>query len=460
MIKDGLALAREKMTDAGVPAPAIDVFEHYYHSLHDGETGEIPEDTISPVLEIDRLDEVKIDDDAARHALAMTALIKLNGGLGTSMGMSRAKSLLPVRGRRTFLDITIDQVRAARRSYGARLPLVFMNSFSTADDTRAALAAHHDVVVEGIPLDFLQSAEPKLRLDDLTPVEWPADPSLEWCPPGHGDLYPSLLGSGVLDALIDAGFTYACVSNSDNLGAAPSAQAAGWFAESGAPFAMEVCRRTAMDKKGGHVALRRFDQRLLLRESAQTRAEEIPLFTDISRHRYFNTNTIWLDLVALKDALVERNGVLGLPMIRNEKTVDPRDPHSPRVIQIESAMGAAIEVFPGARAIEVPRSRFLPVKTTNDLLVVRSDAYETDDSARLVPVAAPLVELAPEYYRRITDFEERFEHGAPSLREAVALIVEGDWSFGADVRVTGAVRLGLEGGHVPDGEHLAPTISL
>ncbi len=459
MSEHALALAREKMTAAGASAPAREVFEYNFRALADGETGEIPEDSIEPIRELDRLEDVLPDDDAARSALAVTAIIELNGGLGTSMGMSRAKSLLTVRDGKSFLELTLDQIRAARARYGARLPFVLMNSFATAEDTRAALAAHSDIAVEGIPADFMQSAVPKILADTLAPVEWPAAPELEWCPPGHGDLYPSLLGSGVLDALIDAGFRYAYVSNSDNLGAAPSAEIAGWFAATGAPFAMEVCRRTEMDKKGGHLALRRFDKRIVLREVAQTSDEDLPLFTDISRHRYFNTNTIWFDLVVLREALLERGGVLGLPLIRNEKTVDPRDPNSPRVVQLETAMGAAVEVFEGARAIEVPRSRFLPVKSTSDLLLVRSDAFEMDEDSHLIPVASPVVTLAPGPYRRIADFDAHFPDGAPSLRDAVAFTVQGDWMFGGGVRVLGAVTLGPEGGTIAPGAELRSTFS-
>ena len=200
----------------------------------------IPEETIEPLTRIDSVDAAAIDEDAAREALDRTALIKLNGGLGTSMGMDRAKSLLPVRGGRTFLDLLVDQVMAARRRYGARLPLIFMNSFRTRADTLAALAARPGVEVDGLPLDFLQNREPKLRADDLSPVQWPADPELEWCPPGHGDIYTALVASGVLDALLERGYRYAMTSNSDNLGAAPSARLAGWFAASGTPYAPEA----------------------------------------------------------------------------------------------------------------------------------------------------------------------------------------------------------------------------
>src|SRR5699024_7913731 len=104
------------------------------------------------------------------------------------------------------------------------------------------------LVVDSLPLDFPQNYEPKLRADDLTPVNWPQDPDLQWCPPGHGDLYTALETSGVLDALLAQGYRYANVSNSDNLGAAPDPAMAGWFAASGATYAAEVCRRTPADK--------------------------------------------------------------------------------------------------------------------------------------------------------------------------------------------------------------------
>jgi UTP--glucose-1-phosphate uridylyltransferase len=438
----GLEMAREKMRAAGVSPVAIEVFSHYYRQLEEGATGLIPEDTISPLLDVASLADAGISDDAAAAALGATVVIKLNGGLGTSMGMDKAKSLLPVRDGKSFLDLIVQQVRSARAATGARLPLMFMNSFRTQADTLAALAGYDDLAVEGLPQDFLQSKEPKLLVSDLTPAEWPADPDLEWCPPGHGDLYPSLLGSGVLDALLEQGFRYASVSNADNLGASPSAAIAGWFAASGAPYAAEVCTRTINDRKGGHLAIRKSDGQLILRDTAQTPAEDMHFFTDEHVHPYCHTNNLWFDLQVLRDVLAERGGVLGLPLIKNVKTLDPADAGSPEVIQIESAMGTAVEVFEGATAIAVGRDRFLPVKTTNELLLLRSDVYELGDDGRLTQAAAiPAVDLDPRYFKKIGDFEERFSDGVPSLREATSLTVRGDWTFGAGVRVVGAAEL-------------------
>jgi UTP--glucose-1-phosphate uridylyltransferase len=448
----GLARAQQKMSDAGVPQRAIDVFTAFYAQLEAGATGMIAEADVEPLADPERAaDQESISPDA----IAATAVIKLNGGLGTSMGMDRAKSLLPVRDDLTFLDVIVGQVQHVRRTHDVRLPLLFMNSFRTHDDTRAALA-RHDIAVDDVPLDFLQNREPKLLVDDLTPVEWPDDPSLEWCPPGHGDLYTALETSGVLDALLDAGFRYATVSNSDNLGAAPDPAMMAWFASSGAPYAAEVCRRTPADVKGGHLVVRRDDGRLMLRETAQTPPEDAEAAADLSRHRFFHTNNLWFDLEQLAKALADRAGVLGLPLIRNEKNVDPTDPSSPRVVQIESAMGAAVEVFDGATAIEVDRSRFLPVKTTNDLLLLRSDVYELGDDFRVrARVTPPVVDLDRRFYATIADFDARLPE-PPSLVAATSLVVEGDWTFGSGVVVTGDVRLGDEGTarHIPPNTRL------
>lgn len=444
------------MQAAGVSEAAVAVFRHYYALVESGATGVIREADIEPLTDPPQLDEIDVTPDQARDALSKMVLIKLNGGLGTSMGLDRAKSLLPVREGMNFLDLVVKQVRAARQQYGVRLPLLLLDSFRTQQDALEALAKYPDLVVDGLPIDVLQNQEPKLRADDLTPVEWPDDPTLEWCPPGHGDLYPALLGSGVLKELLDQGFRYASVSNGDNLGAAPDARIAGWFAQSGAPYAAEVCVRTVNDRKGGHLAIRKADGQLILRDTAQTAPEEMDFFTDEHRHPYFHTNNLWFDLQVLYDTLVARKGVLGLPLIRNDKPVDPAQPDSPKVIQIESAMGAAIEVFPGAMAICVGRDRFLPVKTTNELMLLRSDVFDLTDAGTLHQVVPRLPGVAlDEHFRLVDDFERRVP--APvSLREASSLKVTGDVTFGTDVSVVGDVFVtAAEPLHIPDGAVLS-----
>jgi UTP--glucose-1-phosphate uridylyltransferase len=266
----------------------------------------------------------------------------------------------------------------------------------------------------------------------------------------------------VLDTLLSNGYEYLFISNSDNLGATLDLGILGYVAERKIPFLMEVAARTEADKKGGHLA-RHTDGRLLLREVAQCPKEDLDAFQDIQRHRYFNTNNIWLNLGALKQVLQQHNNVLKLPMIRNSKTADPRNSSSPPVYQLETAMGAAIEVFAGAEALLVSRDRFMPVKMCSDLLVLRSDVYVMDEEYRLRPNPArqlgPITtKLDDRFYKLIDDFETRFPESVPSLVDCSRLEVRGDVVFEQDVVCQGNVviiRTDDGQGRVVNGTHLA-----
>ena len=433
------------MRDAGQPEEAIRNFASAYRRLESGESAMLPSAELEPAGDVDALEDLP---EADARALDRVAVIKLNGGLATTMGLRSPKSLIEARAGRSFLDIIIGNTLALRQRYGVRLPLVLMNSQATRADTTRALESHPDLDT-GLPTHFLQSMEPKLDAESLAPVSWPQEPSLEWCPPGHGDVYSSLRSSGMLAALLDDGFRYAMISNADNLGAVTDARIAGHLERGEIPFLMEVVEGTEADRKGGHIARRRADGQLVLRETAQTPPEDQESFRDYRRWRYYNTNSLWVDLRVLKEKLDETGGVLELPLIINRKTVDPRDPSSPPVIQLESAMGAAIGSFKGAELLCVPRARFVPVKSTDDLLVVRSDVYTLSDELVVSAVPErvgnlPYVELDPEFYKLLDDFEKRFPGGAPSLRDADRLVVHGDVTFGEGVRVRGAVELDVD----------------
>lgn len=440
---EGLSRAVARMRARGTPELAVAVFTDYYHQLENSATGFVPEDSVTPLGPLPGLADLTASGDDQRAALTRTVVIKLNGGLGTSMGISGPKSALPVRDGLTFLDVIARQVLALRRRHGVHLPLLLMDSFRTRAESLARLAAYPDLAVDGLALDFLQNAEPKLRADDLTPVEHPADPELEWCPPGHGDVYVSLLATGLLDALRERGIRYAFLANADNLGATCDPLIPAWMAAEGIPYVAEVCERTRNDRKGGHLAVRRSDGRLVLRDSAMVVPGEEHYFQDIDRHSVFHANNIWVDLDALAARLDERGGILGLPIIVNRKTVDPTDPTSVPVVQIESAMGAAIEVFEGSRALLVPRSRFRPVKTTNELTLLRSDLYRFDEDFSVestVEHADPFVDLSAEY-RFVDGFESRFPDGVPSLRDCRSFRVHGDVTFGGSVVCVGDVSI-------------------
>ena len=250
----------------------------------------------------------------------------------------------------------------------------------------------------------------------------------------------------MLAALRSRGYRYAMISNSDNLGATVDPRIVAHMEAESIPFLMEVVRGTEADRKAGHIARRRSDGQLVLRESVQTPPEDADSFRDVERWRYYNTNTLWVDLERLEELLEQGGGALELPVIVNRKTVDPRDSDSTPVVQLESAMGAAIGCFAGARLLLVPRARFAPVKTTDDLLVLRSDVYALNEGMEVLPVPEragqlPYVELDDRFYKLLDDFEARFPDGAPSLRHARRLVVRGDVTFGAGVIVRGAAEL-------------------
>ena len=273
--------------------------------------------------------------------------------------------------------------------------------------------------MDGLPLDFLQGRVPKLLADGYEPVSWPADPGQEWAPPGHGEVFAALAASGLLAKLLERGYEYVFLSELGQPGAVLEPRILGWFTAEGLPFASEVVDRTEGDKKGGHLARRRSDGRHQhLRETAQVPEADQAAFEDVSVHRYFNCNNVWLNLRALERALTERDGVLELSMIVNRKTVDPRDSSSPEVLQLETAMGAAIGVFDGAGAVHSPRGRAVPVKKTNDLLVVRSGRLPA--RRRLDARAGPEPRgraatggLDSDHYKLLGDFEERFPPARP-----------------------------------------------
>ena len=419
-----------KMRAGGYSDAAIRAFQHSYEALAAGQTGLIPESAIQPVASLPRLESIPCRGVDGK-LLAQAVMLKLNGGLGTSMGLERPKSLLKVKDDLTFLDFIARQVLHLRAHHQTSLRFLLLNSFSTSQDTLGFLRKYPEL---GAPesLQLMQSAVPKVDAATLRPVVWPRQPDLEWCPPGHGDLYPSILGSGILERLLAEGARFLFVSNSDNLGASLDLDLLAYFAESDQPFLMEVCERTGSDRKGGHLAQR--GGKLLLRESAQCPEADLAAFQDIQRHRFFNTNNLWIRLDRLRDLLREAGGVLPLPIIRNVKTVDPRDMTSTKVYQLETAMGAAIECFEGAGAIVVPRTRFAPVKTTSDLLALRSDAYAITEDWRLELAHAaqgspPAIDLDGDYYKLVDQLDARLERGVPSLARCRELKVRGPVSF-------------------------------
>lgn len=430
-----------KMKNEGLQPLVIDTFAYYYHQVLSGETGLLYDRDIEPVELQDIQDFERLEKYAAagQRALRQCVRIVLNGGLGTTMGLTGPKSLIEAKNGKNFLEIILKQAEHHA------VQLALMNSFNTDEATRAALSKINHPQA---PLQFIQHKFPKIRQKDLQPARWPDKPELEWNPPGHGDVFTALHTSGMLDRLRKSGIRYAFIHNLDNLGAQMEAGLLGYLAEHQFPFMMEVAEKTPADIKGGHLARHR-NGRLILREAAQCPQDEIKAFQDISRYRFFNTNNIWVNLESLT-RLFAKEHTLHLPMILNPKTVDPRNEKSPTVYQVETAMGAAISLFDGATAVKVPRSRFFPVKSCNDLLALRSDCYVLTDDYQLhlnperTSTGQPetvKIKLDPSFYGKIDLLEQRFRHGLPSLVGCEALSIEGDVYFERGVIVRGRVTI-------------------
>ena len=424
-----------KMESAKLHPLVINTFTYYYKKVVSGATGLISNRDIKPVApdEIEDASRIKEYDESGRKALSRAVIIKLNGGLGTSMGLTKAKSFLKVKNEKTFLEIILKQAERCR------VKLALMNSFSTHEDTIATLSM---IKPSDSPLLFIQNKFPKILREDLAPATWPKNPDLEWNPPGHGDIYSAIYTSGVLNSLLKNGIEYAFISNSDNLGAIMDESLLGYFSENRLPFMMEVAPRTPSDVKGGHIA-RHINGRLILRESAQCPQDEMDAFKDIKLYRFFNTNNIWINLKVL-EKLIEKHNTINLPIIKNQKTLDPRDENSPKVFQVETAMGAAISLFEGATAIRVPTSRFVPVKKCNDLLAIRSDrfVFSKEDNLILNPRISSqtiAIDLDQKYYGKIDLFDERFAEGIPSLIDCESLTIDGDVRFEKNVTIKGEV---------------------
>ena len=426
-----------KMKQAGLAPAVIDTFYYYYQMVVSGESGLIANREIQPIApdevhDIDALASYREDGHAAMPRFVM---IVLNGGLGTSMGLQTAKSLLTVKDGRSFLDQIVHQAQQAN------IRLAIMNSFSTDADTRAALDR---INPKQAPLLFIQNKFPKILRRGFEPADWPANPALEWNPPGHGDIYTALHTSGTLEQLLEEGVRYALICNSDNLGATADPDLLGYFAVNDLPFMMEVAERTPADMKGGHLA-RHNRGRLLLREIAQCPETDLDAFKDITQFRFFNTNNLWVNLAQLKNQ-IKQEGTVRLPLILNPKTLDPRDKNSPPVFQVESAMGAAIALFDNAAAVKTRPSRFYPVKKCNELLALRSDCFVLDQRGCLVHNPARAldrikIDLDARFYGHIDLFDQRFPAGAPSLVDCASLTIQGDIVFERGITIKGHVAI-------------------
>ncbi|XP_052304461.1 UTP--glucose-1-phosphate uridylyltransferase isoform X1 [Populus trichocarpa] len=398
----------------------------------------VPYDTLAPTPE---------DPEETKKLLDKLVVLKLNGGLGTTMGCTGPKSVIEVRNGLTFLDLIVIQIENLNKKYGCSVPLLLMNSFNTHDDTQKIVEKYSNSNIE--IHTFNQSQYPRLVVDDFVPLPSKGHTDKDgWYPPGHGDVFPSLKNSGKLDALLSKGKEYVFVANSDNLGAVVDLKILNHLIRNKNEYCMEVTPKTLADVKGG--TLISYEGKVQLLEIAQVPDQHVNEFKSIEKFKIFNTNNLWVNLKAIK-RLVEADA-LEMEIIPNPKEVD-----GVKVLQLETAAGAAIKFFDHAIGINVPRSRFLPVKATSDLLLVQSDLYTLVDGfvirnpARTIP-ANPSIDLGPEY-KKVANFLSRFK-SIPSIIELDSLKVAGDVWFGAGITLKGKVSIVAKSGvklEIPDG---------
>lgn len=385
-------------------------------------------------------DSLSLPNEARiKDMLSKLVVVKLNGGLGTSMGCRGPKSVISVRNDLTFLDLTVQQIEHLNKKYDVNVPLVLMNSFNTDDDTQKIVRKYRNLKVD--IHTFNQSCHPRINRDTYHPVCKTADVKADleaWYPPGHGDFYESFKNSGLLTKFVQQGRQYCFLSNIDNLGATVDTRILDLVLTPGqdAPeFVMEVTDKTKADVKGG--TLIQYENKLRLLEIAQVPKEHVDDFTSVKTFKFFNTNNLWIKLDAIEHVLAQ--GTLNMEIIVNPKHLDSG--HD--VIQLETAVGAAMKCFDRGIGINVPRSRFLPVKKTSDLLLVMSNLYALQGGSlsmsplRMFPTT-PLIKLGDKHFNKVKDFLSRFPT-IPDMLDLDHLTVSGDVTFGKGVSLKGTV---------------------
>mgnify|MGYP001794622169 CR=1 FL=1 len=432
-----------RMQERDLAPPVIAEFLRRVQLVHGGASGKTPWNEIT---DLGDADYAKLEDLPAVQAgtdrdarLKQLAVIKLIGGRGTTMGLTKAKSLIQVKDGASFLEILRRQIVRLRESSGANVPLLFMNSFNTREDTLAEPDINELNTASGLPADFLQNMVPRIDRESLLPVGDGAD-GAHWCPPGHGDIFLALQTTGLLDQLLDQGYRVAFLSNGDNLGATADERLLEYFLNEKLDFLSEVTPKTKADLKGGVLFRRAGQSAIELLETAQVPEEHIPDFQNVERFAYFNINNLWVNLEALRDRLKQSASGLALSLI-----VNPKEYQGKGVYQLETAMGAGIGHFEKTRVMIVPRTRFAPVKNCADLLVRRSDCYTLNPetlSLEMNPartLGEPVVSLSDDY-KKVADFEQLMAV-PPSLVNCRSLKIEGPVSFTGPVTIEGDVAL-------------------
>lgn len=388
-----------------------------------------------------------------RTQLGKLVVVKLNGGLGTRMKCNGPKSLIPIRNTLTFLDLTVQQIENLNAEFSTNVPLVLMNSFNTSEETERMVQKYRNFRLQ--VHTFEQSRHPRIYADSLNivPNSYNDEDKNAWCPPGHGDFYESFVKSGLIEKFKENGREYCFVSNIDNLGATIDFKILNILTNATIKpkpdFLMELTKKTFADTKGG--TLIQYQGNLKLLEFAEVPKDHEEDFESTRIFNNFNTNNLWIKLDAIK-RIVESDA-LPLDVIANRKFIS-KNGSKVEVIQLETAAGAAIRFFNDATGIMVPRSRFLPVKATSDLFLLRSNIYINDNGKLIInPLRhfpeVPIVSLSEDHFGDYRDLDKRFGN-IPNCLQLNHLSICGDVYFGKDVTLIGNVTIVANNGQRVD----------
>ena len=393
-----------------------------WHSIMTPDSGSLPDFSSLPS---------PVDSKTARQ-LSKLVVGKLNGGMGTSMGCVGPKSLVMVRDNKSFLDLILEQIEELNQKWNQKIPLLLMNSFYTHEETQAHLSG---LKFSSEIIGFQQNKFPRLHVESLSPLTPDKWGDQAYYPPGHGDFYQCVWQQGILQRLIDAGREILFISNADNLGAVVDFVILNHMDEFNIPFLMEMTPKTSADVKGG--SLYQQDGKLKLLEIARVPDDKVGEFCDQKKFKVFNTNNIWINLIALEKRL--NQGPLELTVLVNRKNIGETP-----VVQLETAIGSALECFEGAVGLTVSRDRFLPVKKTDDLLLVRSNLFTLNKGQlKINPQRKsqylPKIELG-EFLQNIENFQKSLPI-IPDLVDLEELKIKGDVRFEGTACLKGKVHL-------------------
>ncbi|PJZ43884.1 UTP--glucose-1-phosphate uridylyltransferase [Leptospira brenneri] len=437
-------MIRDTMKAGGLSEAFIVDFISKVDAVRSGETGMVNWEEVGDLDP--KTDEISLESIHSSYPtdlslLSKLVVVKLNGGLGTSMGLDKAKSLIPIKGSMSFLAVMAKQIEFIRSKYGVDVPLLFMDSYNTQEDSQKEL--ERSGFQQKIRTSFLQNKVPRLDASTFAPIQNKNEKE-NWCPPGHGDIYFTMVQEGILDELLSLGFEIAFLSNGDNLGATVDPHIVSYLLKENIQFAMEMTPKTLADKKGGAIYRKTVGGKFIkyeLLETAQVPKEHENEFSGLGKFRTFSTNNLWINLRALKERFNQGN--FSLSLIVNPKQVDGKP-----VIQLETAMGSAVGNFPKFKGIIIPRDRFAPVKKTEDYLIRRSDAYvlNADFSLTMAKerkaagLGEILVSLDEAHYKKIHQFDHLFQE-YPSLLFCEELVVAGEVLFDVPITIKGKVKV-------------------